>query len=321
PTPETADKNRKRYLEILACLEELIEDHIKMSKKRNKESARLQRLVPSVGEFFTTLPLVAAFKHIDSQRCFVERRFVPPSFNDIRHLLNHAQVISIAPQLELITFDGDMTLYADGADFEKDSELVELLCTLLRAGKKVAIVTAAGYPKDAARYEQRLSGLLLGFQESGVAASLLQNFYVLGGECNYLFQYDAEQHHLVYIEQDVYQPQWMKLWSRNEEQIQALLDVAQTHLATRIEEMGLEDRVGILRKKRAVGVNPKPGASLTREQLDELALSIQSKLNAHQMSPAAMALPLVPFCAFNGGSDVWVDIGNKLIGVKVSGQD
>ena len=25
----------------------------------------------------------------------------------------------------------------------------------------------------------------------------------------------------------------------------------------------------------------------------------------------------IPFCAFNGGSDVWVDIGNKLIGVQI----
>lgn len=25
----------------------------------------------------------------------------------------------------------------------------------------------------------------------------------------------------------------------------------------------------------------------------------------------------IPYCAFNGGSDVWVDVGNKLIGVQV----
>ena len=25
----------------------------------------------------------------------------------------------------------------------------------------------------------------------------------------------------------------------------------------------------------------------------------------------------IPFCAFNGGKDVWVDVGNKLLGVKV----
>ena len=77
---------------------------------------------------------------VDKQRSFSERRFVPPSFNDIRHLLNHAQVIAIASQLELITFDGDMTLYADGADFQKDSQLVTLLCKLLAFGKKVRVI-------------------------------------------------------------------------------------------------------------------------------------------------------------------------------------
>ena len=99
------------------------------------------------------------------ERSFAGRRFVPPSFNDIRHLLNRAQIKAVAPNLELITFDGDMTLYADGADFARDSRLVELLGTLLRLGKKVAIVTAAGYPKDYKRYEQRLSGLLESFRE------------------------------------------------------------------------------------------------------------------------------------------------------------
>lgn len=73
-----------------------------------------------------------------------------------------------------------MTLYADGADFAKDSQLVQLIIQLLGHGLYVAIVTAAGYPGDAERYEQRLSGLLDGFRTSAMSEEALGRFYVLG---------------------------------------------------------------------------------------------------------------------------------------------
>ena len=76
--------------------------------------------------------------------------------------------------------DGDMTLYADGADFARDSQLVELLIGLLQKNIHIAIVTAAGYPGDASRYEQRLSGLLDGFKQSDLSHEALSCFYVLG---------------------------------------------------------------------------------------------------------------------------------------------
>lgn len=42
------------------------------------------------------------------------------------------------------------------------------------------------------------------------------------------------------------------------------------------------------------------------EVLEELALSVQDALK-----------PLrVPHCAFNGGNDVWVDVGNKALGIR-----
>lgn len=311
--------NLKRYLEILKCLEELIEDSILWSDQQQPNQARLKTLCPSIGTFFTPLPLVDAFKELDMERSFAGRRFVPPSFNDIRHLLNRAQIKAVAPNLELITFDGDMTLYADGADFARDSRLVELLGTLLRLGKKVAIVTAAGYPKDCKRYEQRLSGLLESFREEreecAIPAEYLSNFYVLGGECNYLFQYDPKINHLVYIEPEKYQPEFMV--GLEETEIQDFLNHAESHLEARISEMQLCAKVSIVRKNRAVGVNPRPSHSLQREQLDELALSVQDSLRRFQMRRSGDGSVSIPFCAFNGGSDVWVDIGNKLIGVKV----
>ncbi|CAG8715192.1 7332_t:CDS:2, partial [Racocetra fulgida] len=52
-----------------------------------------------------------------------------------------------------------MTLYDDGKDFEQDSALVNFLVKLLEFDLYVCVVTAAGYPGDAQRYEQRLSGV------------------------------------------------------------------------------------------------------------------------------------------------------------------
>lgn len=348
-TTSTDRNHLNRYLEVLGCLEDLIQDSIYWSSQGHPHNARLKRLCPSIGTFFTPLPLVEAFKELERDRSFIGRRFVPPSFNDIRYLLNLAQIHAISGELELITFDGDMTLYADGADFARDSKLVVLLVELLRLGKKVAIVTAAGYPGNPARYEQRLSGLLHSFRQEQAASSscdFFSNFYVLGGECNYLFQYNPHSQHLIYLEPEMYRPEFMRSWSSEESQIQALLSVAENHLKARIQDMGISDRVSILRKSRAVGVNPiavsaplpttttgSAGAAassasagslashhttlLHREQLDELALSVQDELHRYQMM-GGVDVGSIPFCAFNGGSDVWVDIGNKLIGVKVS---
>ena len=147
-----------------------------------------------------------------------------------------------------------MTLYADGKDFARDSQLVGLLMGLLERHIHVAIVTAAGYPGNVQRYEQRLSGLLDGFRSSHLPAACLENFYVLGGECNYLFKYDAASGHLVYIQPEAYQSANVQKWSTAHEPIARLLDVAETNLRECSEELGLADRVTILRKQLSVGM-------------------------------------------------------------------
>jgi IMP and pyridine-specific 5'-nucleotidase len=50
---------------------------------------------------------------------------------------------------------------------------------------------------------------------------------------------------------------------------------------------------------------------LTRECLEEAVLASQRTLSHHPVSEK------IPFCCFNGGSDVWVDIGDKSLGVSV----
>ncbi|KAJ3046629.1 IMP 5'-nucleotidase [Rhizophlyctis rosea] len=341
------DRNVERFCEILGCVEDLIRDHMLHDLNDLSELSRLSTLVPSIGRFFTPLPLRESFLRQNSKRSIAARRFVPPSFNDVRHILNEAQVAAIAPSLKLITFDGDCTLYADGTDFAQDSQLVNLLIKLLECGLSVAIVTAAGYPGDVQKYESRLSGLLDGFRASSLPPEALKRFFVLGGECNYLFRYDPLTQHLIYIPESEYPsfPSCMGFADEDggKERVQELLDVAEETLRECAEVMGLSHTVGILRKERGIGVVVKEaGVRLSREQLDEFALSAQRRLNNHQrakqirrikshqsrsfgdlssLSPASQNQqqqyhPL-PFCAFNGGQDVWVDIGNKLIGVSI----
>jgi IMP and pyridine-specific 5'-nucleotidase len=74
--------------------------------------SKLKLLVPSIGTFFTRLPLADAFRYQDRKRFISSRRFVPPSFNDVRLMLNTAQLMGVtaAGALDLATFDGDVTL-------------------------------------------------------------------------------------------------------------------------------------------------------------------------------------------------------------------
>lgn len=78
--------------------------------------SKLYSLVPSIGSFFTPLPFVKAFQKQNSIYHLDEREFVPISFNDVRRLLNTAQIMAIAKTIRLITFDGDVTLYESSLD-------------------------------------------------------------------------------------------------------------------------------------------------------------------------------------------------------------
>ncbi|KAJ1557425.1 IMP 5'-nucleotidase, partial [Nowakowskiella sp. JEL0078] len=293
------------------------------------EFSRLTQLVPTIGMFFTALPLRESFIRNNKKRTIASRRFVPPSFNDVRHILNSAQIIAVAPTLKLITFDGDMTLYDDGGDFAKDSLLVGLLVNLLRSGLSVAIVTAAGYPNDADQYELRLSGLIDGMRKSDLNETQLSRFYVFGGECNYLFQYDTLSKKLVGIPEEVYQTVNVSKWSNDSVRIGKLLDEAQNCIDECVKEMGLDTRVLVIRKQRALGVVPLSGFTLTREQSDEITLAVQLRLknvqtkkhkklkHLNKIGESVEQYVPIPFCAFSGGRDVWVDVGNKLIGVEL----
>ena len=92
--------------------------------------------------------------------------------------------------------------------------------------------------------------------------------------------------------------------------ISALLDLAESSLRECVAHLDLP--AIILRKERAVGIIPSiPSYRFPRESLEETVLVVQKKL---EMSEVGQALP---FCAFNGGNDVFVDIGDKSWGVLV----
>lgn len=147
------------------------------------QPSRLKQLVPTIGVFHTPLPLREAFEVYNEKHQITKRKHIAVSFNEIRHILNLAQIMALRKEStadsngsmenagsllnsitairsddlsdhgspkqlngpSLITFDGDQTLYSDGANFESNPRLANYLYLLLRHGVSIAVVTAAGY--------------------------------------------------------------------------------------------------------------------------------------------------------------------------------
>ena len=223
---------------------------------------------------------------------------------------NTAQMMALAsaggPQL--VTFDGDLTLYEDGESLALGDAVVSRILRLLSQGIAIAIVTAAGYT-EGARYHARLLGLLEAMKDA-VNSNGISNpkFAVMGGESQYLFLFDIHEKSLLrMIPRSAWKLDIMSTWT--EKDIKALLDAAQEALGECIENLGLAAQ--IIRKERAVGIvpNAEPGVpKFTREQLEETVLVTQQRIE--------MMDPKVPFSAFNGGNDIFVDIGGKDVGVR-----
>ncbi|KAI7087888.1 IMP-specific 5'-nucleotidase 1 [Hortaea werneckii] len=296
-----------RYSQIMSDVEDLINDHIAHQSARHPTPSKLKLLVPSVGSFFTRLPLQDAFQWQDQKRFISSRRFVAPSFNDIRLILNTAQVMSLVrgSRLELMTFDGDVTLYDDGDSLRPDNPCIPRILELMSKGVRIGIVTAAGYT-EAEKYYERLYGLLDAIAASNFANKLENSLVVMGGESNFLFTYTPDSPcKLAPVPAKDWQLPEMSSWT--EDNVKALLDVGEAALKDCVDAMKLP--VQVLRKTRAVGIFPSKGIKLSREQLEETVLVVQRVL---EMSDAGKRLP---FCAFNGGNDIFVDIGDKSWGV------
>lgn len=147
-----AEEAHRRYAEIMRDVEMMIDDHSRciphnlalllplrivanweqtIVARQNHDRvfpSKLGMLVPTAGPFFTRLPLEAAFKYQDRKRYISSRRYVAPSFNDVRLVLNSAQIMAVTGgTLQLATFDGDVTLYDDGQSLEPTSPIVPRL--------------------------------------------------------------------------------------------------------------------------------------------------------------------------------------------------
>ncbi|KAG6054760.1 IMP 5'-nucleotidase [Claviceps sp. LM77 group G4] len=345
------EEAHRRYAEIMRDVEMMIDDHIMRQKQHQLQfqgqeasadnyfspmPSKLGMLVPTAGPFFTRLPLEAAFKYQDRKRYISSRRYVAPSFNDVRLVLNSAQTMAVTGgALQLATFDGDVTLYDDGESLEPSSALIPRLLDLLRKNIKIGIVTAAGYT-TADGYYGRLHGLLEAVATStDLDDSQKRSLVIMGGEANYLFQYEpSSPHRLAPVPRQEWLTPEMASWS--EADITALLDVAESALGDCVRTMNLP--ATIVRKDRAVGIVPSdPHVRIARESLEETVLVVQrilelSHLGSH-VQPAGAGRagrdsgrirshggPGIPFCAFNGGRDVFVDIGDKSWGVTVCQQ-
>lgn len=322
---------RQRYADIFRDVEALVDDHIAHQISRSR--SKLSMLVPTISSFFTPLFLEEAFLKQDAARAISSRRYVAPSFNDIRLILNTAQCLALMTpkikslsvangvsksksQLQLLTFDGDVTLYEDGASLhspEANPVILRLLHFLSR-DVRIAIVTAAGYtqPKN---YFDRLSGLLLAVKDSTtLTMQQKQNLVVMGGESNYLLVFDGnEDYCLRYTHRRNWILDVMYTWT--EEAIQSLLDVAEAAFENCIRTLHLQARV--LRKERAVGIYASDQSiKLNREQLEETVLVVQSVVEASLSSFPKPAHSHIPFTVFNGGADVFLDVGDKSLGVQ-----
>lgn len=141
------------YPGIMQKIETMIEEH-----RLNPESSRLKMLVgASLGSFHTSLPLQEAWMRYDLKYCVSARHHIPPSFNEVRHTMNLAQIMASAPSLKMICFDGDGTLYLDGENFSF-KPLAATICLLLAQGIYIVLVTAAGYGLDGGKYEVICTG-------------------------------------------------------------------------------------------------------------------------------------------------------------------
>lgn len=226
-----------------------------------------------------------------------------------------------------------------------------------------------GYGYDGSKYEFRIQELLNKFIEEQMNEQQIGNFYVLGGECNYLFQcrlFEEEVHtqevidnlnqsqrsvstatasadtpivepeasekksvfvttkraRLIPVPADEWQAEHLNgpkpyYWPADE--IKGILDTAEATMREAVSELKL--RAQILRKERAVGVFPG-GKEMTKkvlighgskrlkqEALDEIVLRVMDAIRSR--SPKFT----LPYCVFNGGTDAWIDIGNKSVGV------
>mmetsp|Transcript_15734 Transcript_15734/g.43402 ORF Transcript_15734/g.43402 Transcript_15734/m.43402 type:complete len:515 (-) Transcript_15734:889-2433(-) len=348
--------------------EMLIEEHRRMDSECGQ--SRLQQLVPTIGRFHTPLHLCEAFEIYNRKHRLTKRKHIQISFNEIRHIMNLAQILALRSRVpgkgacqlmmsfrgeipasdetpttailsegdealefddngsssasssssqlnapKLITFDADQTLYKNEKDFEANPQLMQYLELLLRHGVLLAFCTSTEYGN-----QDRFASLFKYFEEQQLPQSACDNFYLFAAECNYLFQLNHEDYRLHPVNERgpggwFITTQFLLDAPGNwkESNVEALLDAVQNESMQAMQDLCLDDRASIVRNRRSIGIVPNPGLELPRETLDEMVLCVEEQICGMNDSLG----PGLPYSAYNSGSEVWVNVGNKRVGVQI----
>jgi len=303
----------KGIVQACARAESLIRAHL----NGPSSSSELMRIAPRLvdyrfGRLWQPLPLLDAFHDYDAE-CFLSaREYIAPTFRELRNVCNLAQVRAAVP-LRLVTLDGDKTLYPDRCTLEKESALVPLLFKLIERGVVVAMVTAVGFD-SVEPYEARLKGLLDAIRQAGAPAELCGRLFVVGGQCNYLARCLPGEAKLQMLPPSEWQLPVMSSW--DEASVDELLNVAGKALLEGAAKLRMRDKVKLVRKPRAVGILYLPDEvhRTTSLMLDEIAMGARAAVTRTGKQRRSHETRL-PFCTFNGGKDVFVDIGSKDLGI------
>ena len=212
----------------------------------------------------------------------------------VRKVFSLGQVLASRHHTRLWTFDGDGTLYDDGGSLMTGSPIVSKLLQLLEdESKHVAIVTAASYPGNPKGFENRLFGLL-----DAIPSDRRNRVHIIGGCCNYYLNLNANGHL-------VFDTTWNALPDLDKSTIENTLSVAHELLAKHVLDRDLDAL--FVTKPYAVGIvsGNKNQKNWTFDTLDAIALDVGKQLKELK----------VPICVFNGGNDVFIDIGDKSYGI------
>eukprot|EP00123_Amoebidium_parasiticum_P013581 comp22041_c3_seq1/m.32012 comp22041_c3_seq1/g.32012 ORF comp22041_c3_seq1/g.32012 comp22041_c3_seq1/m.32012 type:complete len:499 (-) comp22041_c3_seq1:163-1659(-) len=293
------------YAETFETLQLMIDDHRDWQNAGSPDQSKLSELTNNVGTFFTPLPLRQAFMAYDKTVHLSEREHIAPTPNDIRKILNVAQVQAVAKQVKLVTFDLEQALCREGQQFDASSNLADLLIRLLRVGIHVGIILSAGYVSNPTRYEERLGGLLNRFRRTSSGPDEITRFHVVGGQCNYLYDTSLDAY-LMEVPAERCDTNTMLQWTPDI--VDLLLTCAEKSLSDAVRRLELPVRV--VRKERSVGaVRLSDKADIAKETFDEVAWRVKDAIDRAKIP--------VAFSVTSGGKDVWVDVGNKPLGIQM----
>jgi IMP and pyridine-specific 5'-nucleotidase len=300
-------RDKKSIQEGVEEAQELFNEHHRLGQEGKKPiESRLAKMIPGVEKavFFTPLDMVQALQEYDQKYQVSKRKYINISFREIRHILNTAQVHAIAKGVKLITLDADGTLYEDGDNIEEHNPVKNVIIELLKQKPdlNIAVITAAGYPHQPERYEQRFEYLIKDLSKCD--KSIYSRFHIMGGECNYLFTPNAHGK-LDESQDNDWKIDEMKSWKT--EDIEEFLGKVKTMIEETAKDLQMDHKYKFVLKPMAVGYIPIDQNNRGRaESCDEIALRIRRELQPKFRH----------FCAFHSFGQVWVDVGNKSLGVK-----